>query len=169
MFEVLLSVFIKQTSGTIAAPSRATTPAGKASPRRRMSAAARKKISEAMKRSHAARRAADGLRRGGLGTSPTETIKRQTLTIEPIDNVPNGLSLKKSILTFYMSANATRDNPCTKLHCDGTMTWSPTFRSFGPNGGPPYRPAWLCGKCGKHDYISGADEGDVKDWRRKLR
>jgi len=48
----------KQASGSIAVRSPATSPAGKASPKRRMSAAARKKISEAMKRSHAARRTA---------------------------------------------------------------------------------------------------------------
>jgi hypothetical protein len=53
-----LSELRKQTSGSIAAPSPAATPAGKARPKHRMSAAARKKISEAMKRSHAARRAA---------------------------------------------------------------------------------------------------------------
>ena len=53
-----LSALRKQTSGSIAAPSPATTPAGRASPKRTMSAAARKKISEAMKRSHAARRSA---------------------------------------------------------------------------------------------------------------
>ena len=53
-----LSALRKQTSGSIAPPSPATTSAGKANSRRRMSAAARKKISEAMKRSHAARKAA---------------------------------------------------------------------------------------------------------------
>jgi len=53
-----LSALRKQITGSIAAPVPATTAAYKASPRRRMSAAARKKISEAMKRSHAARKAA---------------------------------------------------------------------------------------------------------------
>jgi hypothetical protein len=52
-----LSELRKRASGSIAVPSPATSP-GKASPKRRMSAAARKKISEAMKRSHAARRTA---------------------------------------------------------------------------------------------------------------
>jgi hypothetical protein len=53
-----LSELRKLSSGSIAVPSAATSPTGKASPKRRMSAAARKKISEAMKRSHAARRTA---------------------------------------------------------------------------------------------------------------
>lgn len=53
-----LSELRKRASGSIVVPSPATSPAAKASPKRRMSAAARKKISEAMKRSHAERRTA---------------------------------------------------------------------------------------------------------------
>jgi len=53
-----LSELRKQASGSIPVPGPAASPAGKASPKRRMSAAARKKISEAMKRSHPARRTA---------------------------------------------------------------------------------------------------------------
>jgi hypothetical protein len=45
---------------------------------------------------------------------------------------------------------------CTKKKkCPGTMTWIPKFRELGPNGGPPYRPAWVCNSCGKHDYAKG--------------
>jgi len=60
--------------------------------------------------------------------------------------------------------------PCTKSKCDGMMVWNERFRSFGPNGGPPYRPAWVCSKCKKHDYVRepNSEELDIADWRRKL-
>jgi len=46
--------------------------------------------------------------------------------------------------------------PCTKTHgCNGMLHWTPLFKALGPQGGPPYRPAWVCDKCGKHDYVKG--------------
>jgi hypothetical protein len=48
-----------------------------------------------------------------------------------------------------MFPNADQKKPCTKTSCNGTMTWNPRFRSFGPNGGPPYRPAWIAISVGK--------------------
>jgi len=52
---------------------------------------------------------------------------------------------------------------CTKKkHCEGLMKWVPEFRFFGPNGGPPYRPAWVCDKCGRHDYMFNPVSTTVK-------
>ena len=45
---------------------------------------------------------------------------------------------------------------CTKTkNCAGTMTWNLQFRAMGAKGGAPYRPAWVCDKCLKHDYVKG--------------
>lgn len=46
---------------------------------------------------------------------------------------------------------------CTKhKQCGGTMTWNPLFRYLGTLKSPNiYRPAWVCGKCGRHDYVKG--------------
>ena len=53
-----LSELRQETGSTTVAENRSPAPTRKASPRRKMSAAARKRISEAMKRSHAVRKAA---------------------------------------------------------------------------------------------------------------
>src|SRR5262245_61314498 len=45
---------------------------------------------------------------------------------------------------------------CSKTrHCTGAMVWTTKFRAVGPNGGSPCRPAWVCQKCGRHDYVRG--------------
>ena len=35
------------------------------------------------------------------------------------------------------------------------MTWTGRYRALGRNGGPPYRDAWVCDICMKHDYVRG--------------
>ena len=48
------------------------------------------------------------------------------------------------------------------------MTWNPMFRSFGKAGGPPYRPAWVCDTCLKHDYVLGVDEEEKRSHQELL-